>query len=316
MAITTTTSLPAPVQQTFDMKLLSVPVPNMIHNLFATKKRLPAHGGTTLRMRRYNPLQTALVPLGDTGVNPPSQNLTAVDIDAKVSWYGTYVILNEQVTLQNQDPVLNQAVERLGVSLRQTEDTLTRDMLAATAGFINCINGTNGDNPTNITDLDVSNVISALLGNDAYMIEDNIIGENRFGTGPVRAAYWAMCHTNLTPSLEQVNSFIPQASYPNPMKALNSEWGAIRNCRFVVSSIGSISQNASNLGNNVYNIFITALDAYANIDQDGAYARFIYRGPEFDGPMMLNSSAGWKTAFVPRITNDLWLINLRATIIG
>lgn len=25
-------------------------------------------------------------------------------IDAKISFYGTYVILNEQVTLQNQDP--------------------------------------------------------------------------------------------------------------------------------------------------------------------------------------------------------------------
>lgn len=56
----------------------------------------------------------------------------------------TYVYLNEQVTLQSQDPVLNEAAQRLGVSLRQTEDELIRNMLAATAGFINCVNGTNG----------------------------------------------------------------------------------------------------------------------------------------------------------------------------
>jgi len=31
MSITTTSSLPAPVQQSFSYKLLSVPVPNMIH---------------------------------------------------------------------------------------------------------------------------------------------------------------------------------------------------------------------------------------------------------------------------------------------
>jgi len=61
----------------------------------------------------------------NTGVTPPAQNLTAVDIDAKISFYGTYVILNEQVTLQNQDPVLNECAARLGVSLRQTEDQLT-----------------------------------------------------------------------------------------------------------------------------------------------------------------------------------------------
>ena len=68
------------------------------------KKNMPRNGGTTLRMRRYNPLNTAMVPLGNTGVTPPAQALTAVDIDAKISFYGTYVQLNEQVTLQNQDP--------------------------------------------------------------------------------------------------------------------------------------------------------------------------------------------------------------------
>lgn len=88
MAITTTSVLPAPVQQSFSYKLLSVPVPNMIHKIAAMKKKMPRNGGTTLRMRRYNPLATAMVPLGSTGVTPPAQTLTAVDIDAKVSFYG------------------------------------------------------------------------------------------------------------------------------------------------------------------------------------------------------------------------------------
>ena len=107
MSITTTSSLPAPVQQSFSYKLLSVPVPNMIHKIPAMLKQMPRNGGTTLRMRRYNPLAVSMVPLGNSGVTPPAQNLTAVDIDAKLSFYGTYVILNEQVTLQNQDPKMN-----------------------------------------------------------------------------------------------------------------------------------------------------------------------------------------------------------------
>jgi hypothetical protein len=64
MAITTTSVLPAPVQQSFSYKLLSVPVPNMIHKIPAMKKNMPRNGGRTLRMRRYNPLATAMVPLG------------------------------------------------------------------------------------------------------------------------------------------------------------------------------------------------------------------------------------------------------------
>lgn len=118
MAITTTSVLPSPVQQSFSYKLLSVPVPNMIHKIAAMKKQMPRNGGNTLRMRRYNPLQTAMVPLGNSGITPPAQSLTAVDIDATISFYGTYVTLNEQVTLQNQDPVLNECAARLGVSLR------------------------------------------------------------------------------------------------------------------------------------------------------------------------------------------------------
>lgn len=79
MAITTTSILPSPVQQSFSYKLLSVPVPNMIHKIPAMRKVMPRNGGKTLRMRRYNPLNTALVPLGNSGVTPPAQTLTAVD---------------------------------------------------------------------------------------------------------------------------------------------------------------------------------------------------------------------------------------------
>lgn len=314
MAITTTSSLPAPVQQSFSYKLLSVPVPNMIHKIPAMRKNMPRNGGTTLRMRRYNPLNTAMVPLGNSGVTPPPQNLTAVDIDAKISFYGTYVMLNEQVTLQNQDPVLNECAARLGVSLRQTEDQLTRDMLASTASFINCTGGFDGDNPTEITLPDVQTVVRALLNNNAYTIEDNIEGDLKFATTPIRRAYFALCSTQLTGNLENVTTFVSVAQYPSPMNALQSEWGAIGNLRFLTSSIGSVSPTSSALGADVFNIFCVGMEAYACIEQDGYSASFIYRPPIYDGPLALNASVGYKMAEVPRITNDLWVINLRATL--
>lgn len=314
MAITTTSVLPSPVQQSFSYKLLAVPVPNMIHKIPAMRKNLPRNGGNTLRMRRYNPLPTAMVPLGNSGVTPPPVELTAVDIDAKVSFYGQYILLNEQVTLQNQDPVLNEAAARLGVSLRQTEDQLTRDMLASTASFLNCVGGVNGDNPTEITRSDVDTIVRTLLDNNAYTVLDNIEGEDKFGTAPVRDAYFALCSTNLTGDLDNVAGFIQKNQYPSPMNALRSEWGAIGSLRFLVSSIGSITPNASFNGANVYNIFCVGMEAYACVEQDGYSAQFIYRPPIYDGPLALNASVGYKFAEVPRITNDLWVLNLRATL--
>ena len=187
-------------------------------------------------------------------------------------------------------------------------------MLASTAAFINCVGGVNGDNPTEITRQDVDTVVRTLLNNNAYTIMDNIEGEDKFGTAPVRDAYFALCSTQLTSDLDNVAGFIQKNQYPAPMNALRSEWGSIGNLRFLVSSIGSVSPNASLLGANVYNIFCVGMEAYACIEQDGYSATFIYRPPIYDGPLALNASVGYKFAEVPRITNDLWVINLRATL--
>lgn len=315
MSITTTSVLPAPVQQSFSMKLLSVPVPHMIHKIPADLKAMPRNGGTTLRMRRYNPLATAPVPLGNGGINPPPQTLTAINIDAQMSFYGTYILLNEQVTLQNQDPVLNEAAQRLGVSLRQTEDQLMRDMLASTASFINCTGGTNGDNPTEITRSDVDTVVRTLRGNNAYSFLSGVQGEDRFGTAPVRDAYFALGHTDLIGQLDNVQGFIQKWNYPNQQSTLDAEWGNVANLRFLLSSIGSTTPNASLLGNTVYNIFCVGREAIAAIEQDGYSASFIYLPPQIaGGPLALNASVGYKFAEVPRILNDTWVFNLRCTL--
>lgn len=314
MGITTTTTLPAPVQQSFSYKLLSVPVPYMIHTIPADLKKMPRNGGTTLRMRRYNPLATAKVPLGNTGVTPPPQNLTAVNIDAQIQFYGTYVLLNEQVTLQNQDPVLNEATMRLGVSLRQTEDELMRDTLQSTSAFINCTNGANGDNPTEITRADVDTVVRTLRGNNAYSFVTGVQGENRFGTSPVRDAYFALGHTDLIGQVDNCAGFTQKWTYPNQQSTLDSEWGSVGNLRFLLSSIGSTTANASLLGQTVYNIFCCGRESFATVEQDGYSAQFVYRPPIYDGPLALNASVGYKFAQAQRILNDTWVFNLRCTL--
>jgi len=97
MAITTTTLLPAQVQQTFDRRLLSTPRPQFIHSIPAEKRKMPRNGGRFLRVSRYERLRTAPVPLGNTGVMPPSAELERVDIDVQMQFYGQYIVLNEQV---------------------------------------------------------------------------------------------------------------------------------------------------------------------------------------------------------------------------
>lgn len=188
-------------------------------------------------------------------------------------------------------------------------------MLEATAAFVNCVNGVNGDNPTELTRADIDAVVFTLIGNSARMISDNIEGDLKFATAPVREAYWVMAHSDVLTDLEAVNGFINTAQYPAQMNILHAEWGSVGNTRWTYSPIGSITQNDSALGADVYNCFSTGREAYANILQEGATASFIYQGlGSGNDPLLQRQTAGYKFAQVPRLLNDTWLINLRSTL--
>ena len=68
-------------------------MPKLIHKQMALKKELPPNAGRIARYRRYTNLATATVPLPDSGLTPPGQILNAVDIDARLDFYGTYVTI-------------------------------------------------------------------------------------------------------------------------------------------------------------------------------------------------------------------------------
>lgn len=170
------------------------------------------------------------------------------------------------------------------------------------------------DNPTEITNDDVKVVTRTLLSNDAHTVLDNIEGADKFGTSPTRDAFFGLCSTQLTGDLESVQGFVHKNDYGYPKDALPSEWGTIGNVRFLISSKGSVIQNASALGAHVYNITCTGIDAYTIIEQDNYSSSFIYLPPIFSGPLALNSTVGWKMSYASAITNDAWIVNLRATL--
>jgi N4-gp56 family major capsid protein len=196
--------------------------------------------------------------------------------------------------------VLNETAELLGLSLRMTEDQITRDMLAATSSIYNCTGGNNGDLPTNLSLSDIDDVTSALLTNDAWMILDTIGAEDKFGTGPTRDAYMMLGHTRLSKDLNNINGFISKWNYPNENRVLRSEWGAINNVRVMLSSVASVSPNASALGNDVYNNFIQGMESLACVEQDNFSARFLYRPPVFSDPLFQNVTIGYVFAEVPK----------------
>lgn len=314
MTITTTSNLPAPVVQSLAPGMLSVPTPNFNYIIGAQKYSMPRQGGTTMRFLRPNPLDPPIVALGNSGIEPASQVATRQIIDATESFYGTSVILNEQVVIQSQDPVLSWVTERLGVAMRQAEDIILRDYLLSAAAFYNCRGGANGDNPTNISERDCSNVASVLDTNNAFKFLTGKLGEDRFGSSPVRAAYLVFTSTEVQPDLDGLTNFTSSWNYPNKDEVCYSEYGAIRNLRFFTSSQSAVQRGASMNGADVFNNMVVAQESYAHIDQDGYSAQLIYRDPIFSGPLALNGTLGVKFAQAQAILQDTWIRNMRCTL--
>ena len=83
-------------------------------------------------------------------------------------------------------------------------------------------------------------------------------GENKFGTSPVRASYWGFMPVELQSDLEAVSSFTSSANYPNPMNALEAEWGSTRNVRWLLNTNGFNNGAATP----VFSNFIMGQEAY------------------------------------------------------
>ena len=179
----------------------------------------------------------------------------------------------------NRKLVLNSAAARLGQSLRETQDALQRDNLESSASIINCVGGSNGDIPTEMTISDVDDVFTVLQNNSGEYITNIVEAELRFGTSPIGDAYGCMLTTRMIPVLYNMTGFIKKFQYPNISQTLSTEIGGANNVRFFASEQGSVSPNASLLGNDIANCFVAAKEAYKVVWQAGGKARFIYLPP-------------------------------------
>ena len=316
MAIVTRTTLPPMVEQDIMRKLLSTPEAFRIFSMFAPKFTIPQQSGDIYRKRRYNRIETVPVPVDPAMMNPPAQLQTSVDIDVQTRFYATYVPISYQVSLINQEDVRNGITARLTQCLAETEDQLIRDMLEATAGMVNCTGGTNGDVPTEIIRSDVDGIVQTLQNNNGEFIYALQGGENKFATAPIRDSYAMLSHTNMISQFENVAGVINKAQYPNPNASNSSaEWCSIGNIRCFTSSRGSVTANASALGNDVYNNIVVAQESYSCVSLEGGDLRVIYNPPgSGDDPAHLRHSLGFRFTFGSVIDNDQWLINLRATL--
>ncbi len=267
---------------------------------------------------RPRALTPPTIQLGNSGIDPPAQVPQRDIIDAQMAFFGTGCIINEQVILQDQEGVLAWVSERLAVAMRQAEDLILRDYVVSAASQINAAGGSNGDNPTNLGVSDFSLVAATLDTNNAYKFMSGIEGMDRFGTGPVRSAYFMLSSTELQPDFDSLtgSGFLNQWNYPTNSSALPSEFGSVYNIRILTSSEAPVARQASANSRDVYYNTVVGKQAITHINQDGYSMNLIYRDPYYSGMLAQNATLAVKFAQAQAITQDTAIRNLLSTRAG
>lgn len=311
MPITTTAQVPPEVRTYFDRLLLTLARPYYIYDMFAQKRTIPLNSGDQMIFRRYSTLSAATVPIQD-GTTPPGDALSVTDFSTQIKWYGNFVTITDQVQFTVQDRVLNESTRVLSLQLGLTIDTLIRNMMVATASSILCSNGVNGNTPTEITTADIKTAVRALRLGNARLMTKPIPGENRFATSPVRSSYWGFMDVTIQNDLEACADFLSAANYPNPMDALEAEWGSTNNVRWLLSTNGFSSSASPPVWNNI----ILGQEAYGVVKLGSKEAEFIVKPLGSSGtadPLNQRGSVGYKYPFATRLLNDNWITRLLST---
>lgn len=303
------------ILQSLAPAMLYVPTPTMNYITVCDKLSMPPNGGTTCRFMRPRALQPPTVQLGNAGIDPPAQVPQRDIIDAQMAFFGTGCVINEQVILQDQEGVLAWVSERLAVAMRQAEDLILRDYVVSAASDINAGGGSNGDNPTNLGLSDFSLVATTLDSNNAYKFMSGIIGEDRFGSGPIRSSYFMLSSTELQTDFDSMvgQGVINNWNYPNNSSALPSEWGSVYNVRILTSSEAPVARGASANGQDVYYNTVLGKQALTHINQDGYSMQLVYRDPYYSGMLAQNATLAVKFAQAQAITQDTAIRNLLCT---
>jgi N4-gp56 family major capsid protein len=222
------------------------------------------------------------------------------------------VELSDDVIITVQDQTANEVADMLAQNMASTYDKIVRNMLAATAAQIDCLNGVNGNAITEVTTTDLELAIDFLEGNNGKKMSPHQEGTNEFGTAPVWAAYWIIISTAQRSNYKNLSNFLPTADYPRQQSVLEAEFGSCDEVRIVKTSEAYVDNTVSPA---VYYDFLIAANAYGRITIDDVSMEMIIKplGAGQD-PLNQRQTMGWKGRLGAVLLDDSWAVALRATL--
>lgn len=308
MSVTTTSSYGSMADRWAHRALLQRSKPRNVHNLFGRAFMLPQKNTDTMAFRRQENLNSDPVVLPE-GADPAPENVLKYDVNVTIQEFGKVVLLSRKVILTVEDDTANETADNLSQCMHTMLDKVTRDVWDSSVPQISCLNGSNGNAITEITQTDLDRAVAYLDENDTEKMTPTIEGTSRFGTGPVEPGFWMTSHVKLKSDLRQLDSFVPTSQYGSQEPVLQAEFGAMDEVRAVTSTLVKVSSDDPP----VYNNTVVGANAYGYVGLDEVSTEMILKPLGFNDYLNRFQSMGFTAWFNAAILDDSHIVTLLST---
>lgn len=355
MALTvsaTDTELPAPVNAVFNQTLLRNARVRAPYYVGTMPAELTRHKGSFQasfrRIENLSEATTALSELQGAASYMQSRNAAALSVsavNATVSKYGNFVILNEEVDLVNNPGQFDKILEIIGINAGKTLNILQRNIGEDNATLIRA-GGAASDGVVSsaIVVNNIKNAINTLDKNSALTFTPMTTGTPMIGTVPILQAYWGLCHPDVAVDIAGLSGFTSVEKYAGQTQTLLGEFGTLgvagSAVRFVSSEDAGVDAGSGATGAgsadlrgtsdsvDLYTTLIYGRDALGSIGFGLSHTDGIYRAGEsleaVDVIVKLPSATGtsdpyneittvaWKAWHTGMVCNANWVRGIRS----
>jgi len=308
MTVTTTAGYGSMSDSWAHRALLQRSKPRCIHNILGRAFSLPQKNTDAMIFRRQENLNSDPVVLPQDS-DPAPEQVLKFDIAVTVQEFGKVVLLGRKVLLVVEDDTAVETADNLSQCMHTMLDKVTRDVFDSSVASISCLNGTNGNAITELTQTDVNRAIAYLDINNTEKMTPTIDGSSRFGTGPVESAFWVTAHVALKPDIRALDAFLPTAQYGSQEAVLQAEFGATDEARWLTSTLVKVSS----ANPPVYNNTFVGANAFGYVGIDDVSTEMILKPLGFNDYLNRFQSMGFTAWFAAGILDDSHIVTLLST---
>lgn len=306
--VTTQEGLTADMKTFYDMTLVDMAQPELVHDQFGQRRPIPKGRGKKIEFRKYAPLAKALTPLTE-GVTPNGNKLNVSTVEAAAQQYGDFIEISDVLDLTAIDNNLVEATKLLGSQAGRTLDTITREVLVGgtnvqyAEGQVaarNLLKGGAADGNHYLTVRAVQMAVRTLKAMNAKKLNGSYVGIIH-----PDAAFDLM----RDPEWESVKQYDPRDWY-------EGEIGRISGVRFVETTEAKIFAATGADGRDVYATLIMGDNAYGVTEIEGGGLTTIIKQLGSAGtadPLNQRATSGWKAMKTAERLVEEYMVRIETT---